>query len=802
MGDLEEYRNKRDAGRTPEPVPAEGALPVGDDDTFVIQEHHASSLHWDVRLERAGVLVSWAVPKGLPDVPGDIRLAVHTEDHPMEYATFSGVIPKGEYGAGRMVIWDRGRYETLKWSDREVAVVFDGERTKGQYTFFRSGRDGKNWMVRRSEPPTDPDFVRLPELVEPMLAQPGTLPTGGDADEWAYEFKWDGVRALARVEGGRLELHSRKGNDITVSYPELRQLGDELGSTQVWLDGEIVALVDGRPSFAALQQRMHVYNERQARTLANSVPVTYLVFDVLHLDGRSCLDLPYAERRELLAGLELRGPTWNTSPSFVGDGPAVVETAREQRLEGVIAKRRSSRYYPGRRTADWVKITEVLTLEVLVGGWRPGEGRRTGMIGSLMVGVPTDDGVRYVGQVGTGFTDEALALLHERLTPLVREESPFVDEVPRDRAKGATWVRPEVVGEVVFRNWTLDGRLRAPSWRGLRSDKDAADLEPEATPDAEPTDPAAEDDEPRPQNVMVEVEGRRLRLSNLDKVLYPDAAFTKAQVIDYYSRVAPVLLPHLRDRPVTLRRWPDGVAAQPFYEKNAARSAPDWLPTVRLETPGSTRGNETLDFVLLNDLPSLVWSANMAALELHIPQWTVEQDGTRNTPDLLVFDLDPGPPATIVECCQVAMLLRDVLADHGLTAVAKTSGSKGMQLYAAITTTAVERTSEYAKAVAEHLAREHPKLIVARMAKDLRPRKVFIDWSQNNRYKTTIAPYSLRGRPSPTASTPLTWAEVERCRHPNDLVFTAPQVLTRLDRHGDLLTDLLTPDRPALPELS
>ena len=229
-------------------------------------------------------------------------------------------------------------------------------------------------MVRRSEPPLEPGFTRLPELVEPMLASPGTLPA--DDEDWSYEFKWDGVRALARVEGGRLRLHSRKGNDITVTYPELRPLGEELGSTQVWLDGEIVAMQDGRPSFPALQQRMHVQNDRQARSLANSVPVTYLVFDVLYLDGTSCVDLPYEERRELLAGLELRGPNWNISPSFDGDGAAVVETAREQELEGVIAKRRSSRYYPGRRTADWVKITEVLTIEVLIGGWRPGEGRR------------------------------------------------------------------------------------------------------------------------------------------------------------------------------------------------------------------------------------------------------------------------------------------------------------------------------------------------------------------------------------------------------------------------------------------
>jgi bifunctional non-homologous end joining protein LigD len=655
-------------------------------------------------------------------------------------------------------------------------------------------------MVRRSDPPFRTDFVRLPELVEPMLASPGTLPR--DDDDWSYEFKWDGVRALARIEGGRLRLHSRKGNDITVTYPELRLLGEEMGSTQVWLDGEIVAMDDGRPSFPALQQRMHVHNDRQARSLANSVPVTYLIFDVLHLDGRSCMDLPYSERRALLEGLELGGPHWHISPSFDGDGAAVVETAREQRLEGVIAKRSSSRYYPGRRTADWLKIAEVLTIEVLIGGWRPGEGRREGTIGSLMMGVPTETGVRYVGQVGTGFTDEVLAAVYKRLKPLVQKENPFTNEVPRERAKGATWVRPELVGEVEFRNWTPDGRLRAPSWRGLRSDKDAADLEPEVVPDAEvPETDEEEPAAPPPRNVLVEVEGKRIRLSNLDKLLYPDAGFSKAQVIDYYSRVAPILLPHLKDRPVTLRRFPDGVLGQPFYEKNAARHAPEWIRTVRIETPGSTRGYETLDFVVLNDLPSLVWAANMASLELHIPQWKVDREGERLTPDLLVFDLDPGAPATIVECCEVALILREALKSHGLRAFAKTSGNKGMQLYAPITTTAPERTSEYAKAVAEHLAREHPKLMLARMAKDLRHGKVFIDWSQNNQYKTTIAPYSLRGRPSPTVSTPLTWDEIAKCRHPNDMTFTAADVLARLEEHADLLKPLLAKKRPRLPEL-
>jgi bifunctional non-homologous end joining protein LigD len=483
MGDLGEYRRKRDPKRTPEPVP-EGALPTGADDTFVIQEHHARRLHWDVRLERGGVLVSWAVPKGLPEVPGDIRLAVHTEDHPMEYATFSGEIPKGEYGGGKMFIWDRGRYETIKWSQREVQVVFDGERVKGRYTFFRSGADEKNWMVRRSDPPQRTDWEPLPEAYEPMLATPGALPPASEDELWAYEFKWDGVRALARVEGGRLRLHARKGNEITARYPELRLLGEELGSTQVWLDGEIVALVDGRPTFYALQHRIHAEGERAIRRAAAETPITYLIFDVLHLDGRSCLDLPYSQRRELLEGLELAGPNWHTSPSYPGEGRAVAEAAREQRLEGVIAKRLTSRYMPGRRTTDWVKIAEIRPLEVIVGGWRPGEGKREDTLGSLMVGVPTSAGLRYVGQVGTGFTEEVLQALIKRLRAVERKTPPFVNEVPRERAKGAHWVEPALVGEVEFLNWTSDGRLRAPRWRGLRSDKGPEDVELTELPDA------------------------------------------------------------------------------------------------------------------------------------------------------------------------------------------------------------------------------------------------------------------------------------------------------------------------------
>lgn len=479
---LDPYRAKRRKGRTPEPLPEDagsGAPDRGPGERFVIHEHHARRLHWDVRLERDGVLVSFAVPKGLPEEPGTVRLAVHTEDHPLDYATFSGEIPKGEYGAGRMTIWDQGEYETVKWTDREVSVVLHGERVDGRYVFFRSrgsdadDRDGKDWNVIRSDPPGDPEWTALPPAMKPMLAVAGTLPE--DDAAYGYEFKWDGVRALTRVEGGRATLFSRRGDDISAVYPELRALGEQLGSTQVWLDGEIVALRDGRPSFAALQSRMQA-GEPRARRLSRQVPVTYLVFDLLHLDGHSCLDLPYRHRRDLLEKLEIGGEHWQVPPWFSGGGSAVVEAAAEQELEGVIAKRLDSPYRPGERHGSWLKITDLLTCEVVIGGWRPGEGRRADTFGSLMLGLPRPDGLHYLGQVGTGFDDDTLRTLASRLRRLERRTSPFTTPLPRDRAAGAHWVSPKLVGEVAFKAWTDEGRLRAPAWRGLRPDRTPEEL--------------------------------------------------------------------------------------------------------------------------------------------------------------------------------------------------------------------------------------------------------------------------------------------------------------------------------------
>jgi bifunctional non-homologous end joining protein LigD len=476
--ELGTYRRKRSAERTPEPVPATDRVArrkkkAGN--SFVIQEHHATALHWDFRLERDGVLVSWAVPKGLPLDPADNHLAVHTEDHPLEYATFEGDIPAGEYGGGQVILWDQGSYDLEKWDEREVKVVLHGKRVSGRYVLFKTGSRDRDWMVHRMDPPPE-GFESMPTLIHPMLAVLREDVPSDDAN-YGYEFKWDGVRAVVYVDGGRARVLSRNDRDVSSSYPELRVLAESLGSRRVVLDGEIVTLDDGgRPSFEALQARMHVTNPAQVRRLTQQVPITYLVFDVLYLDGRSLLDETYVERRRVLESLQLSGPSWQTPPHFEGGGRDVWDASKEQGLEGVIAKRLDSRYLPGKRSDLWLKVKNLRTQEVVIGGWKPGEGRRKGAIGSLLIGVPGADGLDYVGHVGTGFTDAMLRELENLITPLAREDSPFASPVPRMHTKDARWVNPEVVGEVAFGEWTKAGILRHPRWRGLRPDKPAVDV--------------------------------------------------------------------------------------------------------------------------------------------------------------------------------------------------------------------------------------------------------------------------------------------------------------------------------------
>jgi bifunctional non-homologous end joining protein LigD len=460
---LDSYHRKRDFSATPEPS-GDAADADGRTARFVVQEHHARSLHWDLRLERDGVLASWAVPKGIPPDPRKNHLAVRTEDHPIEYLDFHGEIPAGQYGAGTMAIWDHGTYETHKWRDKEVMVTFHGERLEGRYVLFRT--DGNNWMIHRMDPPADPDREPMPERIEPMLARTGDLPP--DDDRWAYEIKWDGVRAIGYAEGGRLRLASRNGRDITPRYPELRELGRALAGRDAVIDGEVVAFdAEGRPSFQRLQSRMHLTSEHAVRRLSQSDPVAYIIFDLLWLDGHSLMALPYAERRERLLELGLNGATWQTPASHVGDGAALLAASAARGLEGIIAKRLDCPYTPGRRSTGWVKVKNVRETDVVIGGWLEGEGRRGGRLGALVVGFYEDGELRYAGRVGSGFDEAELNRVGGILAPLARDDSPFTGRQPPGETH---FVEPRLVARVAYGEWTQARTLRHPVYKGLRDD--------------------------------------------------------------------------------------------------------------------------------------------------------------------------------------------------------------------------------------------------------------------------------------------------------------------------------------------
>jgi bifunctional non-homologous end joining protein LigD len=861
---LDEYQAKRNFASTPEPASGgrgkrspstSGPETASRDDgaargsRFVVQEHHARSLHWDLRLERDGVLVSWAVPKGIPADPKRNHLAVHVEDHPLGYIDFAGEIPAGSYGAGEVQIWDAGSYECHKFREDEVIVTFHGERLEGKYALFQT--KGKNWMIHRMDPPRG-SGEEMPEHLVPMLARAAHLPAQ-DA-EWAFEIKWDGVRAITYWRPHEMRIESRNLNDVSARYPELRALGPQLGSHEVVLDGEIVSFDEqGRPSFERLQRRMHVTSASAIRRLANEQPVSYLIFDLLYLDGRNTIELPYRERRALLEELGLQGPAWQTPRYHAGEGRELLTAAAEQHLEGVVAKRLDSPYRPGKRTDEWLKIKHVNRQELVVGGWLAGKGARAGRLGALLVGyyepgapAGNDDGsdrdakgkrrrdpeslvLRYAGRVGTGFDEEELERLGQELATRARDSSPFAGTQP---PRGARFVEPELVAEVEFRQWTGDRILRHSAYKGLREDKPAKEVRMEiSTPtddhDAQPQSkrskkatsstkarkstksndrqdgPARE----RPYEVVhetkraaeIEVDGRTLKLTNRAKLMYPRAGFTKGELIDYYAAVAPVVLPHLAGRPLTLKRYPDGVEGEYFYEKRCPPHRPDWVRTAAI---ASERGKGTIDYCLAEDLPTLIWAANLADIELHTSLSRAER---MDRPTSIVFDLDPGAPAALKECCRVALWIREIFDSFGLETCVKTSGSKGLQVYAPLNSTIdYEQTKPFARAVAELLEKRHPRQVVSRMAKQLRPGRVLVDWSQNDEHKTTVCVYSLRARERPTISTPLAWEEVERAararREPN-LSAEPRELLRRVARHGDLFAPLLSLTQE-LPDLS
>ncbi|HZQ89813.1 MAG TPA: DNA ligase D [Gaiellaceae bacterium] len=737
---LDEYRRKRDAKKTPEPFG--GQRTRATKPTFVVQRHQARSLHYDFRLERDGVLASWAVPKGVPLEPGVRALAVHVEDHPLEYGGFEGEIPKGEYGAGTVEIWDRGTYELLEEKgDGGLTVRLHGKRLEGTWTLIPAHLDGKekNWLlVRKREDGRAP----LRSDYRPMLATlTDVLPRGGD---WSFEVKWDGYRALGYVRNGEAKLVSRNGNDLTARFPTVaRALVQAARSPDCVVDGEVCALDEaGRPSFSAMQQGKP------------GTPIVYELFDLLELDGEPVVDRPLAERRGLLERLiDVRDKTVQLSGVF-DDGEALFTAAQEQQLEGVMAKRIASRYAEGRRTRDWLKIKTHGEQEFVVVGYTKGEGRRARSFGSLVLAVNEAGALRWVGNVGTGFTERTIGQLLDALEPLRVDDAPLtvVPKMPKVRKSDVVWVQPRLVAEVKFAEWTHDGHLRAPVYLGLRDDKAASDVRAE--------------------------QPFRVKLSNLDKVFWPSEGIAKGDLIEYYRAVAPAILPHLRDRPFTMRRYPDGAFGKAFFQKNAPSHMPDWIP--RFHT-------DQFDAPVVNDEEALVWMVNMGCIDMNT--WYSRVDRPER-PDFVLFDLDPSPDVGFKETVQVALVVKQALDGLGLASFPKTSSAEGMHVLVPIERRyTYDDTRRFSEIVAGAIARTHRGLATTEWTKSKR-RGVLIDSNQNGEGKTIASVYSVRPRPGAPVSTPLRWDELREDLDPAS--FTMDVVLDRVQELGDLFEGVLT----------
>ena len=748
MARLRAYEKKRDPRRTPEPF---GGTSGGKTPIFVVQRHDARRLHYDLRLERDGALASWAVPKGLPLRSGERHLAVHVEDHPLDYATFEGEIPAGQYGAGTVEIWDRGTYELLEEKrNGGLTVRLAGERVHGIWTLVPARLDGdeRNWLLLRKDGGDEAQATLTPQLATSV----DTLPSG---DQWLFEPKWDGYRAIVTIAGGEATLTSRNGLSLTERFKDAaRAAAKAVRSPSAVLDAEICALdADGVARFEALQ--------------SGSGSLVLMVFDLLCLDDEPIHELPLRERRERLERvLDPAVKAVRLSPAF-DDGAALLEAARAAHLEGVVAKRADAPYRPGRRTPEWQKVKLRAQEDLPIVGFTKGTGRRA-KLGALVLARREDDGLHWAGNVGSGLADADVTALRDRLAALARPTSPLVrtPRMPRVRAADVTWVEPRLAAEVTFAEWTRERRLRAPVFLGLRDDVPVVERAP----------------------IQEEiVRGRRrLKLSNLGKVFWPEEGITKGELLAYYRDVAPVLVPHLRDRPFTMKRYPDGWQGKSFFQKQAPSHMPDWIPTAAF--PASTREGERrmVDYAVVNDELALLWVVNMGCLDMHA--WASRADKP-DRPDWVMFDLDPAEGATFEQVVEVADLVRQALEVLELESVPKTSGSRGIHVLVPITRRhGYPEVREFAGIVAGALARAHPGLVTTEWAKKKR-KGVLVDANQNGQGKTTASVYSVRPRADAPVSTPLHWDEVRSGLDP--AAFTMERVLERVAREGDLFARVL-----------
>ena len=915
---LDAYHRKRNFSKTAEPAGG-GAAPADRflAGRFVVGRHRASRLHYDLRLEIDGVLASWAVPKG-PTLDPDVRrIAIHVEDHPIEYLDFEGTIPRGEYGAGDAIVWDWGTYEpeapTLDpgaaIAAGELKFRLFGQKLRGRYTLVRArgsassrsagrrsepaesepDRDGEPWLLIHKrdadalpgwEPEDHRQSVRtgrtneevaagaaprfdapppgaqaaleasgaraapFPGFIEPMLA---TLATKAfDDPAWLFEIKWDGYRVEAVVRDGRVSIHTRNGKDAAAYFPGLLSPSDWIAAREAVVDGEVVALdPQGMPDFGLLQERLGVRfgggtSSRREKAAVRQdawdggsgavAPLVYQAFDLLYLDGLSLLEVPLEERKRLLRSVLREGPHVRYATHVHESGIAFLAAASERGLEGVMAKQRQSRYEPGRRVATWLKLKNRPEQEFVIGGYLPGEGNARDL-GSVLVGYHEAGALHYAGRVGSGFDGVTRARLRGLLDAGTRSDPPFDPAPPAGPdLRGVVWTEPAIVIRVAFSNWTRDGVIRQPSFKGFELDRDPGSVtreraladRPAVAPAsaesaagsselARQATPAELDELGRlPARGTWSVGGFELSLTNLDKVLFParpgrsglepaggtpaEAPVTKRELVGYLTRIAPTLLPHLAERALNLQRFPDGASGPAFWQKQIPASAPAWLRRWH-ETGVEDRAAN--DHLVADRVATLAWLGNQAAFEIH--PWTARTEDPEH-PTYALIDIDPGERTTWDETLVLARLFRTALAHLGLRGVPKTTGKRGIQVWIPVRhgRYTFRQTTDWVEQLSRAVGAIVPELVSWEWSVAGRAGKARLDFTQNSRIKTLVAPYAVRPAAGAPVSAPITWDELDDPDLRPDR-WTIRTIVPRVAVLGDLFAPALAQDQDLPP---
>lgn len=795
---LTAYKEKRTLKKTPEP---KAKKPTKGKDTpliFVVQKHDASHLHYDFRLELDGVLLSWAVPKGPSMDPAIKRLAVHVEDHPIEYAKFHGTIPKGNYGAGTVEIWDHGTYEAVGTEDRKESekvlrkqlkegkldFILHGKKLKGAFALIELKNDpkGKNWLLIKKDDNKEypqkkkPSLLELPKKamprqIKPMLATLVDKPF--DGEEWIFELKWDGYRAIAEISPGNIELYSRNFISFAHSFSALIDDLRKFDNTLI-LDGEIIVLDEnGKPSFQLMQNYMRTPGNKEAA-------LRYCVFDLLYYQGRDLRSLPLIERKQwlqkALKSVKKKFRHIVHSDYVHHTGISFFKAAEKEKYEGIMAKDINSPYV-SKRTKDWLKIKTSQQQEVVITGFTAPRASRK-KFGALILAIYKNKKLTYAGHVGTGFDDKTLHDLYAKLKPLEVKECPFKTKPPTKMP--VTWVKPKLICEVSFSEWTKDGIMRQPVFKGLRIDKAPKEVVEEEPEEIAPIkQPKLKDSKAAPQTL----EGI---ITNPNKIYWPKEKYTKHDLLNYYQTIAPYMLPYLKNHPVVLNRFPDGIDGKNFFQKEAPTFIPDWIKTVSVQ-----HAEKKISYLLINDVPSLLYAANLGSIEIHIFESTYQKI---DYPDYIVLDLDPED-VPFSEVIETARELHRFLDELNIPNSCKTSGKRGLHLYIPMGAKyTFEQAADFAHLLAMRFHERMPDITSLERNPKHRQNKIYIDWLQNGRTKTVVAPYSVRPVPLATVSMPLQWSQVKKGLDPKK--FTIQTVKKGLSAplpplKGDALKNLL-----------